>query len=77
MAAALGTMDIDMGRKRTLGKLPDVNDVRSAMINAFPHFRFQAADITLMAKAVKRLYEGRLAERVPDYYEALRRVKEE
>ncbi|MDO8596622.1 MAG: hypothetical protein Q7R45_08360 [Sulfuricaulis sp.] len=62
-----------MSRKRKLGKLPDLNDVRSTMMNAISHFNFNNEDIDKMAKAVKRLYEGRIAERVPDYYEALRR----
>lgn len=63
-----------MGRKRALGKLPDLNDVRSAMTNALSHFSFETEDIDKMAKAVKRMYEGRIAECAPDYYEALRRV---
>lgn len=63
-----------MGRKRALGSLPTLNDVASAMTNAMSHFRWDAKDIAAMAKAVKRLYEGRIAEQAPDYYEALRRV---
>lgn len=63
-----------MGRKRALGKLPDLNEVRSTLTNSLSHFSFQGSDIDKMAVAVKRLYEGRIAERAPDYYEALRRV---
>lgn len=57
-----------MGRQRRAGRQPDLRDIERSITNVFNSFVLDLAEVKIIARAVRRLYEQRIRERDPRFW---------